>query len=138
MNVTDLMTTDLAICSRNTPLPDAARTMRDQAIGDVLVRDDDGRLCGIVTDRDLVVRALADGGDPSSKTLGEVCSGSVHTVKTDAEIGDVIALMERESLRRVPVVDGDRPVGIVSLGDLAERLDGNSALGKISAAPPDA
>lgn len=138
MDITDVMTSNPTTCTTSTSLVDAARAMRDEAIGDVLVCDEDQRLVGIVTDRDLVVRGFASPGS-AAMTLADICSGDLTTVTVDAEPRDVIRLMSDRAIRRVPVCDGDqRPVGIVSLGDLAARLDEQSVLGQISSAPPDA
>ena len=138
MNISDVMTANPTTCSASASLTEAARAMRDEAIGDVLVCDDEQRLVGIVTDRDLVVRGFAS-ATSATMTLADVCSGDLTTVTLDAEPSDVIRLMSDRAIRRVPVCDGDqRPVGIVSLGDLAARLDEQSVLGHISAAPPDA
>src|SRR5690606_20136946 len=115
---------------------EVARIMRDQHIGDVLVGDDTAPR-GIVTDRDIVVRALAEKADLDGTTIGEICTGELHCVDADGSIDDLIALMEEHTLRRVPVLSGGKAVGIVSIGDLAERLDRRSLLGEISAAPPD-
>ena len=71
--IKDVMTTDLIGCDVSTSLVDAARVMRDRDIGDVLVTDNQGQLCGIVTDRDIVVRCVAEGGDMSQSTLADVC-----------------------------------------------------------------
>lgn len=138
MNISDVMTANPTTCSTTASLFDAARAMRDEAIGAVLVCDADQRLVGIVTDRDLVVRGFATSGS-ESLTLADVCSNDLTTVSLDAEPRDVIRLMSDRAIRRVPVCDDDqRPVGIVSLGDLAARLDEQSVLGHISSAPPDA
>lgn len=138
MNISEVMTANPTTCSASASLAEAARAMRDEAIGDVLVCDDDQRLVGIVTDRDLVVRGFASAGS-ETLTLADVCSGDLTTVTLDAEPRDVIRLMSDRAIRRVPVCDdAQRPVGIVSLGDLAARLDEQSVLGHISAAPPDA
>lgn len=137
MDIRDLMTADPVVCSSDSTLQAAATAMRDQHIGDVLVRDESGRLCGIVTDRDLVVRGLARSGDIGSMTLADVCDGDLHTVQADASVGDVIRMMQERTIRRAPVMQDDELVGIVSLGDLAARLDGDSALGTISKASPD-
>ena len=69
--------------------------------------------------------------------MGDICSGELRTVEPDAEVNDVIKMMEENALRRVPVVEGRRPVGIVTLGDLAMHRDQQSALGQISSAPPN-
>lgn len=136
MKIRDVMTPDPAVCDAGSHLRDAAAVMRDRNIGDVLVKNDDG-LCGIVTDRDLVVRGLAGDRDPDEVTLGEVCSKELHSISVDADTDAVVAMMRDHALRRVPVMDGDRAVGIVSLGDLATNLDHHSVLGRISGARPD-
>jgi CBS domain-containing protein len=92
----------------------------------------------VVTDRDLVVRALAEGADISSKSVQEVCSTETVTVSPDDDVDRAIQLMRERAIRRLPVVEEeDRPVGVVSLGDLAVERDPHSALGDISAAHPN-
>jgi CBS domain-containing protein len=138
MNISDFMTPNPTTCQTTSSLSEAARAMRDESIGDVLVCDDTQRLVGIVTDRDLVVRGLAN-GDIEGLTLADVCSNELTTVSVDTPASEVVRLMTDRAVRRVPVVEGNgRPVGIVSLGDLAAQLDEESALGQISSAPPDA
>jgi CBS domain-containing protein len=113
----------------------AARSMRDGNIGDVVVIDKD-QIQGILTDRDIVVRALAAGRDPARTTVGEICSRELTTLSPDDGIGDAEKVMRDRAIRRLPVVEGGRPVGIVSLGDLAVAKNPESTLGGISAAPP--
>jgi CBS domain-containing protein len=115
---------------------EAARAMRDQHIGDVIVTRD-GRVFGILTDRDIVVRCLAQDKDMRQCTCGEVCSTDVVTISRDAPIEQAVTLMRERAVRRLVVVDGEQPVGIVSLGDLAKERDRSSALGGISAAAPN-
>ena len=134
--VRDVMTTDLVTCPSSAPVMDAAGHMRDRNIGDVLVVDD-GSVRGIVTDRDIVVRCVANGGDVRQATVGDVCSGNLTTVASDASIEEAARIMRDNALRRLPVVDGGKPVGIVTLGDLAVDADPRSALGAISAARPN-
>lgn len=98
---------------------------------------DEGRLFGMVTDRDLVIRVMAEGGNPGERTAANACSKDLVTVAPGDDVGQVIGLMRERAVRRVPVVEGDRPVGIVSLGDLAIERDPRSALGDISAARPN-
>ena len=129
-----VMTKDPVCLDADRPLVDAAKTMDEHGIGSVLVMQD-AELCGIVTDRDLAIRAVAHGADPATTRLGEICSRELVTLSPDEAIEDAIARMREHALRRVPVVDGRRPVGIVSLGDLAEERDRDSVLGEISAAP---
>jgi CBS domain-containing protein len=115
---------------------DAARVMRDSDIGDVIVIEG-GSVCGIVTDRDIVVRGIASGKDPATTRLGEICSKDVTTMSSDTPVEEAVRLMRDRAIRRLPVVDGDRPVGVVSLGDLAVERDPSSALADISEAPPN-
>ena len=131
--IQQLMSTDLATCPETATIADAARIMRDRNIGDVLVTRDGGQLVGIVTDRDLVVRCLADGAT-AHEPIGHACSTDIASVSTECSIDDAVRLMTERSLRRLPVVDNGRAVGIVTLGDLAIERDPHSALGSISAA----
>jgi CBS domain-containing protein len=105
-------------------------------VGTVIVLESD-RICGIVTDRDLVVRGLAQGGDPAATTLGQICSRTLTTVAPSDAVGEAVRLMREKAIRRLPVVENGQVVGIVSIGDLARKLERKSALGEISAAPPN-
>lgn len=133
--VKELMHTDLTQLDANASVLEAARCMRDADIGDVLITEK-GKLRGIVTDRDLVVRCLAEQGNSDAK-VGQLCSSELITVSPDDEIDKAVKLMSEHAIRRLPVVDGGKPVGIVSLGDLAVSRDRQSALGAISAASPN-
>jgi CBS domain-containing protein len=132
--IRDIMTTNPVTMPDSATLADAARVMRDRGIGDVIVMSQN-RVCGMVTDRDIVVRAIAHGHDPSSTNLDSVCSKQLFSVSPDDDIDQAIELMREKAVRRVPVLDGDQPVGIVSIGDLAQERDPRSALADISAAP---
>ena len=116
----------------------AAQMMREQDIGDVLVVENDD-LRGIVTDRDLVIRVVADGRDTDECTLGDVCSGEVVTVGANASTEEAAELMKEHAIRRLPVMsdDGSTVQGVVSLGDLAQETDAEDALTEISKAPPN-
>lgn len=133
--IQDVMTTELVTCPGTATIADAARLMRDRNIGDVLVTSASGQLTGIVTDRDIVVRCLADGA-ATTATIDQACSSDLASVKPESSIDDAIKLMKDRSLRRLPVVTNGCAVGIVTLGDLAIERDPNSALGDISAAAP--
>lgn len=135
MTVNDVMTTDVIACPTTATIADAARLMRDCNIGDVLVVGDDRQLAGIVTDRDLVVRCLADGA--ADQQLRMACSSELITVTPDSTVDEAVRLMRECSLRRLPVVSNGDPVGIVSLGDLAVERDPDSVLADISAAEPN-
>jgi CBS domain-containing protein len=110
--------------------------MRDQGIGDVLVTAD-GALCGVLTDRDIVIRAVAENLDLTRTALAEVCTAQIVTVHADDDAADAMELMRERAIRRLPVVQGRQPVGIISLGDLAIEQDEHSALSDISKAPPN-
>lgn len=133
--IKDSMTTKPASLPVSATVADAARQMRELDIGDVLV-EQEGRLAGILTDRDIVVRAIAEGRDVTSK-LGDIVSSEVVCITPAESADDAIRLMRERALRRVPVVENGRPVGIVSLGDLAGERDPRSVLGEISSAPPN-
>jgi CBS domain-containing protein len=117
-------------------LVEAARTMADFDIGDVVVLEG-AQLRGILTDRDIVVRAIAQGRPPEATAVGEVCSGELVTVTPEQPVEEAVRLMRRHALRRLPVVEEGRTVGMVSIGDLALERDPDSALADISAAEPN-
>jgi len=133
--VAEVMTKDPETLQATATVEEAARIMRDKNIGDVIVMDD-GTVCGIVTDRDIVVRGVASGSSLETK-LGDICSKDLTTLDVDSKIGDAVKLMEEKALRRLPVVEDGKPIGIVSLGDLAIVRDRDSALGQVSASPPN-
>jgi CBS domain-containing protein len=134
--IRELMTSDPVVLEATATVYDAARAMKKRDIGDVLVRRD-GKLWGIVTDRDLVVRALAEEPDRAARMLlGDLATTDIASVSPDTPIDEAIRIMREKKVRRLPVVEGSRPLGILSLGDLAVARDLESALGEISAAPP--
>jgi CBS domain-containing protein len=135
-SIAAVMTKQPMVLESDLPVMDAARVMRDSDIGDVIVIEG-GSVCGIVTDRDIVVRGIASGKDPATTRLGEICSKDVTTMSSDTPVEEAVRLMRDRAIRRLPVVDGDRPVGVVSLGDLAVERDPSSALADISEAPPN-
>ena len=134
-SIRDLMTKDPRTVDAGDSIQDAARIMREDDVGAVIVNDGDS-LAGIVTDRDIAVRAVADGKDLSAQ-VSEVCSKSATTLGPDDSVDDAVRVMREEKIRRVPVVEDGRAVGIVSLGDLAEARDPDEALAEISAAAPN-
>jgi CBS domain-containing protein len=135
--VKDVMTSNVVCCDASATVRDAAKLMRDRDIGDVLVNDGD-TFRGIVTDRDIVVRCVAEGGDTKKSRLGDVCSGDITTATPETSVDDAARMMRDRAIRRLPVVQGGKAVGIVSLGDLAMDRDPSSVLGGISAARPSA
>lgn len=136
-SIKDVMKTDPITIASNAPVIQAAQAMRDADIGDVIVLDDADQICGIVTDRDIAVRLVAEGRDPSGTRLVEICSGDVAALSPEDSVGDAVRMMSEKAIRRLPVLEGGKAVGIVSLGDLAEAQDPDSALADISAAPPN-
>jgi CBS domain-containing protein len=134
LTVRELMTTDVTTLQVETPLGTAAQLMRNRDIGDVVVADG-AKLVGLVTDRDIVVRAIADGQDPATTTVGSIVSTDLVTVGPDDAAADAARLMRDRAVRRVLVVDdAGTLVGILSIGDLAADIDPESVLGGISAA----
>jgi signal-transduction protein with cAMP-binding, CBS, and nucleotidyltransferase domain len=109
---------------------EAARTMRDWGVGAVLVVDDQS-LYGLVTDRDLVVRAVAEAKGPD-ELVGPLSSGDLIGVDADAEAGEAARLMRENAVRRLPVIEDGQVAGMVSLGDLALQDDPASALAAVS------
>lgn len=134
--VRELMSTNPIKLQSATPIIEAARQMRASDVGAVIV-EEDNHPCGIVTDRDITVRAVAEGKDPASTPLSDVCSKDLTTVSPDDDIDRAIELMRDRAIRRLLVVDSrNQAVGVLSLGDLAVERDFRSVLGQISAAPP--
>jgi CBS domain-containing protein len=135
-NIREVMTPNPKTLAQSATIMEAACAMRDNDIGDVVVLDN-GRLCGILTDRDIVVRALAAGCDPNRTSVGEICSRAVVTLAPDDSTGQAVRVMREYAIRRLPIEDGGQVVGIVTLGDVAVDADRRSALADISAAPPN-
>ena len=134
--IQDIMTKQLHTVRVDTTMLDVARLMRDRQIGDVLVLQRDGTLHGIVTDRDIVVRAVA-AGLPDRTPVSEVCTSNIVGLDPTASIDEAVTMMREHAIRRVPVVRDGKPIGIVSIGDLARLKDPSSALAEISAAAPN-
>jgi CBS domain-containing protein len=120
--IRDLMTENPSSCERGTPVADAAKVMARENVGSVPVVEG-GKLVGVVTDRDLVVRLLAEGRDPQSTTVGEVASSEPVTLSPDDGLDQALQLLARHQVRRLPVVEGERLVGIVAQADIARHAD---------------
>lgn len=133
--VSELMASPITIPA-SASLVDAAKTMREQNIGDVVVADGD-RPLGVLTDRDIVVRAVAEGRTPANTPVSELCSGEVVVVGPEDDVTRAVHLMRERAVRRLPVVTDGRLVGVISLGDLAIERDETSALADMSAADPN-
>ena len=134
--VRDIMTTSVVGLAASATLVEAARDMRMFDIGDVLVVDGD-RVIGIVTDRDIVIRAVAADRDPAQTTVGDIATRDPIVIGPDQPAADAVQLMRDHALRRLPVCEDGHLVGVLSLGNLATERDPESALADISAAPPD-
>ena len=136
-SIQEVMTHDPVTVEGSANLGEVAQAMRDSDTGAIVVTDN-GRAQGIVTDRDIVVRAVADGRDPSTVPASELASENLVTLSVEDTVERAIELVREHDVRRLPVVDGDgRAVGIVSLGDLAMERDEDSALADMSSAPPN-
>lgn len=133
--VSDVMTKNPVVIPLEAMLTEAAQIMRDRGIGGVLVTSN-GHLCGVLTDRDIVVRAVAENRDPGRTPVGDICSAEVVTVRPDADTEAAVELMRSRAVRRIPVVMRGSAVGIVTMSDLAIGHDG-TPLAEISKAPPN-
>ena len=126
MNIRDVMTTNPRTVSPNEPIQNAARIMRDEDTGAVPVVDN-GRTVGILTDRDIVVRAVAEG--QLNRSVRDIVTDSVITASPDMSTREATELMSEHQIRRLPVVENDRLVGIVSIGDLAVKEGSDRRVG---------
>jgi len=136
--VQDIMALHPEVLDHTASVAHAAEVMREIDVGNILVYQA-GQLLGILTDRDIVVRVLARGGDPKIVTVGECCSRVLTTIAPTATLTEAARLMREKAIRRLIVVDEGprRVVGVVSLGDLARARDRESVLGYVSAAIPN-
>lgn len=135
MKVKDLMSRNAASVSPDTSLEEVARMMKEMNIGSVPVVES-GRVVGIVTDRDIIIRELAMGKNPVTTRVGDVMTYGISTASPEMDIHDAVKLMSDKQIRRLPVVDNDRLVGMIAIGDMAVRSkledDAGEALSDIS------
>lgn len=103
-------------------LQQAARLMREKNIGALPICGHDDRLHGMLTDRDIVVKCIAIGGDPTRTTAGDLAQGKVFTIEADADVDEVLTVMEQHKVRRLPVIENHRLVGMISEADLGRHL----------------
>jgi len=132
--VRDVMSTELKTVEPDASVAEAAKNMKESDIGAVPVIED-GKLRGLLTDRDIVVEVVAAGKDPDDVKVSDIATSDLKTLEPDASIDEALKTMREGKVRRLPVVEDDKPVGIVSLGDLAVEREPKSALGEISEAP---
>jgi CBS domain-containing protein len=120
MKVREIMTSgSLATATLDTTLEEIANMMKAEDVGAIPVLDDDDKLAGIITDRDIVVRAIAEGEDPTECTAEDILSEQLHTIEPDADLQEAINLMSQHQIRRLPVVEEEQVIGIISLGDVS-------------------
>lgn len=130
MKIRDIMTTDVEIAEPDDTLDDIASMMRNLDVGAIPVVED-GELIGIVTDRDIVVRCVADGKDPSEVAVDEIISGDLQTIAPDADVKQARRIMAEQQIRRLPVVEDGKLVGMVSIGDIAVKTNKDQATGDL-------
>jgi len=118
----DIMTGGVECVGENETLADAARKMRDLDVGSLPICGEDNRLKGMLTDRDIVVKCIAQGGDPTSTRAGDFAEGKPVTVGADDPVEEILRTMTQYKVRRLPVIDGHDLVGMVSQGDVAKNL----------------
>ena len=135
-SIREIMTADPRTVESGATVADAAREMRDGDVGSVVVVENGG-VAGIVTDRDIAVRVVAQGLDPDATRVGEVATMRPVTLTVDQSVDDAIRLVRGQDVRRIIVVQDGRAAGIVSLGDLAIERDTDSALADIASEPPN-
>lgn len=134
--VRDVMTKDPVSLSADSSVTEAAKAMSDNRIGSVVVMDED-KPCGIVTDRDITIGAVATGSDPMKTRLADICSHDLAIVRPDQSIDDAIQMMKSHDVKRVVVMTDSKLEGIVSLGDLTARGEGKEVQGDLSKAEPN-
>jgi CBS domain-containing protein len=117
--VREFMTTDARCITENQTLVDAARMMMDLDCGSLPICGDDGKLKGMITDRDIVLKCVAAGRNPADMMARELETGTPYWVDADANVDEAIDMMERHQVRRLPVISDHRMVGIISQGDIA-------------------
>ena len=118
----EIMTPAPICAGENETLVEIAKKLRDENVGALPVCGEDGRLKGIVTDRDIVVECLASGGDPATTTAGQLAGGKPVIIGADDSVEEVLATMAKHQVRRLPVIDERDLVGMVSLADVARSL----------------
>ena len=120
----DLMTAGAECVGEKETLVDAARKMRDLDVGALPICGDDNRLHGMLTDRDIVVKCVAEGGDPATATAGQFAQGKPVTIGADDSAEEALETMTEHQVRRLPVIDGHKLVGMLSQADVARELSG--------------
>ena len=123
MKCSEVMTKNPRTCASTDTVQQAAQLMKSEDVGPIPIVGQDGTLEGIITDRDIALKVVAEGRDPKTTKLTEVMTTDVITCTPDGDIEDTLNLMEDNQVRRILVVEGKRLVGIISQADVATRLD---------------
>jgi CBS domain-containing protein len=118
----DIMTPDAECARADETLVDAARKMRDLDVGALPICGPDDRLAGMITDRDIAIQAVAEGKDPRNTKVSELADGTTVTIGADDSVEEALSTMRKHGVRRLPVIDGQRLVGMVSQADVAKNL----------------
>lgn len=119
----DVMNSGAQCIREEQTLADAARMMRDLDVGSLPICGADEKLHGMITDRDIVVKCIAEGGDCAQTKAGDLAQGRVHWISADADIDDALAIMREHQVKRLPVMEDHRLVGMISETDLTKKLD---------------
>ena len=137
-DIREVMTAAPITVRTDATLQEAAQIMADNDIGDVFVVDAlDEELEGILTDRDIAIRAVAKRMDPSTTKVGDISTESVGALGPNDTVQDALRLMRDRAVRRLPVVESGKAIGVVTLGDLSVEADPDSVLADLTTAPPD-
>jgi CBS domain-containing protein len=137
-SVREIMTGDVTCVSETDTVTDAAAKLRDLEVGALPICGEDDKLHGMITDRDIAVQIVAEGKDPASTKVSQLAQGEVVTIGADDSLEELMRTMSQKAVRRVPVIDGHRLVGIVSQADVARNLPEDRVgelVGLISGAP---
>lgn len=119
----DVMSNDAQCIKESESILDAARRMRDLGVGSLPICGNDDKLHGMLTDRDIVIKCVAEGADCANTTAGELAQGSIYWVEADADIEDALAMMREHQVKRMPVMESHRLVGMISESDVTRHLD---------------
>ncbi len=136
-SIREVMTKDPITLTPESTVVEAARAMKEADVGPALITKETGEIYGIITDRDIAVRVVAENRDPASTKVSEIASTGLATLTPDDSVDDAVRIIREQKVRRIPIVENDKPVGIVSIGDLAIQRDSDSALADISRANPN-
>lgn len=121
----DIMKPGAQWISRDETVGKAARVMAELGVGSLVISDDNDRMCGIITDRDIVVKCIAQGRSPATTRAAELCEATPRWISADADVDEVLDEMESHRIKRLPVIENKRLIGMISEADLARHLDDN-------------